>query len=76
MLYDVSQCKDRISALSSLPEFRLFLSQLLANSCLDSSKKDYTGNFAGDGQQCDSSPVVTDLKVAFLREIYNESFSP
>ena len=45
---------------------------LLDNSCLDSSKEVSTEDFAGDGQVCDSSPVVTDVKVAFLRE----SFSP
>ena len=75
LLYDVSQCKDLISAPSSLPEFRLFLSQLLVNSCLDSSKKDSTEDFAGDGQECDSSPILTDLEVAFLRDLYNESFA-
>ena len=64
-----------ISAPSSLPESRLFLPQLLVNRSLNSSKKDSSEYFAGDGQQCDSSPVVTDLKVAFLRDIYNEYFS-
>jgi len=54
----------------------LFLPQLLANSCLDSSKKDSTEHFAGDGQESDSSPVVTDLKVAFLVDLYSESFIP
>ena len=38
--------------------FRLFLPKLLVNSCLDSSKKDSIETFAGDGQECDSSPVV------------------
>jgi len=54
----------------------LFLSQLLIDSCLDSSKKDSTEDFAGDGQECDSSPIVKDLEVAFLRDLYNESFVP
>ena len=49
---------------------------LLDNSCLDSSKEVSTEDFAGDGQVCDSSPVVTDVKVAFLREPYKDSFSP
>ncbi|KAK2155196.1 hypothetical protein LSH36_246g02044 [Paralvinella palmiformis] len=31
---------------------------------------------AGDGQECDSSPIVTDLEVAFLRDLYNESICP
>ena len=35
-----------------------------------------TEDLAGDGQECNSSPVVTYVKVAFLRELYNESFSP
>ena len=76
LLYDVSQWKDLISAPSSLSESRLFLPQLLVNSCLDSSKKDSTEDFTGDGQECDSSPIVTDLDVAFLRDLYNESFAP
>ena len=38
--------------------------------------EDYTETFIGDGQECDSSPVVTYLKVVFLRKLYNESFSP
>jgi hypothetical protein len=76
LLYDVSQSKYLVSAPSSLPESRLFLSQLLINSCLDSSKKNYTGDFAGDGQECDSSRIVTDLEVAFLRNLYNQSFIP
>ena len=54
----------------------MFLPQLLLNSCLVSSKKDSTEGFAGDGQECDSSPFVTDLEVAFLRDLYNESFAP
>ena len=54
----------------------MFLPQLLVNSCLDSSKKDSTEDFAGDGQECDSSPIVTDLEVAFLSDLYNESFAP
>ena len=54
----------------------MFLSQHLIDCCLDFSKKDYTEDFAGDGQECDSSPIVTDLGVAFLRDIYNESFVP
>ena len=45
-------------------------------SCLDSSKKDSTEDFAGDGQERDSSPIVTDLEVAFLKALYNESFVP
>ena len=49
MLYDVSQREDLISASSSLPEFNLFLPQLLVNSCLDSSKKDSTEKYAVDG---------------------------
>ena len=48
---------------------------LLVDSCLDSSKKDSTENLAGDGQECDSSPVVTHLEVACFMELYNESFS-
>ena len=51
----------------------MFLSQLLMDSCLDSSKNDSTEDFAGDGQECDSSPIVTDLEVVFLRDIYNEA---
>ena len=39
-------------------------------------RKDSTEDFAGDGQECDSSPIVTDLEVAFLRDLYNESFAP
>ena len=54
----------------------MFLPELLVNSCLVSSKKDSTEGFAGDGQECDSSPFVTDLEVAFLRDLYNESFAP
>jgi hypothetical protein len=69
LLYDVSQSKYLFSAPSSLPESRLFLSQLLIDSCLNSSKKDSTEDFAGDGQECDSSPIVTDLEVAFLRDL-------
>ena len=63
LLYDISQCKDLVSASSSLPESRLFL--VFVNSCLDSSKQDSTETFAGDGQECDSSAVVR-LKVALL----------
>ena len=76
LLYGVYQCNDLISASSSLPQSRLFLPQLFVNSCLESSKKDSKENFAGDGQECDSPPVVTDLTVAFLSELYHDSFSP
>ena len=72
---DVSECKDLASTYSFLPESRLFLARLLVNSCVDFSKTDSTEILAGEGQRGDFSPVVTYLKVAFLRELYNRIFS-
>ena len=37
-------------------------------NCLDSSQKYSTENIDWDGQKCDTSPVVTDSKVAFPNE--------
>ena len=50
--------------------------QIFDQYILFSSNKESTEDFTGNKQECVSSPVVTDLKVAFIRDLYNDSFIP
>ena len=64
LLNDVSYSKDLVNASPSSSEAYPFLSQLLVNSSINSAKEDRTENFRWNGEQCDTSPVITVLKIS------------
>ena len=76
LLNDVSESKYLVDTPSSLSKASLFFPKSIFDGTFDSVQDHSTEDFAGNGEECDTTPGVAFLEVPFLGNLYYETPCP